>query len=286
MGQGSGFRFQVILDGPNQLTAESPSYSWFAGIDVWHHVVGTYDAEEGRIAIYVDGVFQGEDFADPTWSRAQRDVWWGTDAAQAGKTRIGNGYDAGDKNFFGCTGGLALYGGVAVPATGTNPTKAPTDAQTNSSTDVTTARPTAVRYIRFFVLFSGRICLSFHRVKHSNMYTCLIKLLKLKTSPSTSALNVVSPYFARKIQMTYLRNFMQPRIEMMSYTITRCHFTSEILTFFNDINSHLSGHNSAANSHTNSTSNCITNPYRWPIYSDYSNNNHIYRCKLRQRWPR
>ena len=117
MGQGSGFRFQVILDGPNQLTAESPSYSWFAGIDVWHHVVGTYDAEEGRIAIYVDGVLQGEDFADPTWSRAQRDVRWGTDEAQVGKTRIGNGYDASDKNFFGCTGGLALYGGVAVPAT-------------------------------------------------------------------------------------------------------------------------------------------------------------------------
>ena len=65
--------------------------------------------------MYVDNVLQGENFVNttwPDWTREQRDIKWGTNEAQAGKTRIGNGYDASDKQFFGCTGGLTLYGGA------------------------------------------------------------------------------------------------------------------------------------------------------------------------------
>ena len=67
--------------------------------------------------MYVDNVLQGENFVDAEWTREQRDIKWGTNEAQAGKTRIGNGYDASDKQFFGCTGGLTLYGGVAQACT-------------------------------------------------------------------------------------------------------------------------------------------------------------------------
>ena len=64
--------------------------------------------------MYVDNVLQGENFVSTDWTREQRDINWGTDVAQAqvGRTRIGNGYDASDKQFFGCTGGLTLYGGA------------------------------------------------------------------------------------------------------------------------------------------------------------------------------
>ena len=63
--------------------------------------------------MYVDNVLQGENFVSTDdWTREQRDINWGTNEAQAGKTRIGNGYDASDKQFFGCTGGLTLYGGA------------------------------------------------------------------------------------------------------------------------------------------------------------------------------
>lgn len=143
LGKGSGFRLGVILeddpvDGSRRtLTAESPNYSWFPGIDVWHHVVGMYDADAGRISVYVDGVLQGETFADPTWTRAERDVKWGTNEGQAGMTRMGNGYDSNDKNFFGCLGGMALYSGVATTAPLVNgATDAPSSSPTGQPTKV------------------------------------------------------------------------------------------------------------------------------------------------------
>ena len=75
--------------------------------------------------MYVDNVLQGENFVStlwPEWTREQRDIKWGTNEAQVGKTRIGNGYDASDKQFFGCTGGLTLYGGVVETAPFVDPT--------------------------------------------------------------------------------------------------------------------------------------------------------------------
>ena len=77
----------------------------------------SYDAEMGRISIYVDNKHVGSSYAPITYTRSERDIGWtqscvGTDPpdCELDYTRIGNGYDANDKNFRGCTGGFQVYG--------------------------------------------------------------------------------------------------------------------------------------------------------------------------------
>jgi len=75
-----------------------------------------YDAEQGRIAIYVNNTLINEKYITDVESttREDRDIkWTGENESTVSKTRIANGFDANDKNFFGCTGGLTVYGGVA-----------------------------------------------------------------------------------------------------------------------------------------------------------------------------
>ena len=88
-----GFRFEVMINGPDggnyRLMAQSSDNS-YPGVNVWHYLVGTYDAEKGIASIYVDNELVASDSANPLFTRGQRDIRW-TDEAQTALTRIGDG---------------------------------------------------------------------------------------------------------------------------------------------------------------------------------------------------
>mmetsp|Transcript_14938 Transcript_14938/g.36368 ORF Transcript_14938/g.36368 Transcript_14938/m.36368 type:complete len:347 (+) Transcript_14938:168-1208(+) len=113
MGNWNSFSFGVILRGPDDnrysLSVGSPTNA-YPGIDVWHYVVGVYDAESGTASLYVDNQLVNSKSVPSGWERWQQDIQWKGSDSELSKTRIGNGYDANDKNFHGCTGGFAVYG--------------------------------------------------------------------------------------------------------------------------------------------------------------------------------